>query len=182
MYTQLQCATKIAFFYRLLCNKVCNLTSKYNIVLAINHLDVIQGLEMGLILGPAVLAWFALFIYSLRLGYVLIYKNMSVLTTVSTFAISIVGMLAFMTYGHRQFVNNTSVWASEIPSYFLFSKIAFIGVLSGFLLNYYINPENSSEFLSCLAFVLIFMFSAGVLASLGGHEAFLKEFDIKTTH
>jgi hypothetical protein len=26
------------------------------------------------------------------------------------------------------------------------------------------------------------MFSAGVLASLGGHEAFLKEFDIKTTH
>ncbi|MEH6480288.1 MAG: hypothetical protein V7753_09360, partial [Pseudoalteromonas distincta] len=61
-------------------------------------------------------------------------------------------------------------------------KIAFIGVLSGFLLNYYINPENSSEFLSCLAFVLIFMFSAGVLASLGVHEAFLKEFDIKTTY
>ena len=67
-------------------------------------------------------------------------------------------------------------------SYFLFSKIAFICVLSGFLLNYYINPENSSEFLRCLAFVLIFMFSAGVLASLGVHEAFLKEFDIKTTY
>ncbi|MEM5515248.1 hypothetical protein WNY79_20400 [Pseudoalteromonas sp. AS84] len=137
---------------------------------------------MGLILGPAVLAWFAVFIYSLRLGYVLIYKNMSALTTVTTFAIGIIGLLAFMTYGYRQFVNNTSVWAFEIPSYFLFSKIAFIGVLSGFLLNYYINPENSSEFLSCLAFVLIFMFSAGVLASLGGHEAFLKEFDIKTTY
>lgn len=160
----------------------CNFTYYYNSVLAINCLSIIQGLKMGLILGPAVLVWFAVFIYSLQLGYALIYKNMSVLTTVSTFLISIIGMLAFITYGYRQFVNNTSVWAFEIPSYFLFNKIAFIGVLSGFLLNYYINPANNSDFLSCLAFVLIFMFSVGVLASLGGHKAFLKEFGIKTTH
>ena len=137
---------------------------------------------MGLILGPAFLAWFAVFIYSLRLGYVLIYKNMGVLITVSTFSISLLGMLAFVAYGYRQFVSNTSVWAFEIPSYFLFSKVAFIGVLIGFLINYFTDPSSSSQLLTCLAFVLIFVFSAAVLFSLGVHEPFLKEFDIKTTH
>lgn len=137
---------------------------------------------MGLILGPVLLIWLAIFIYSIRLGYLLIYKNMALDITLITFTVALVGAIAFVFYGYRQFINETSLWAFEIPSYFVFNKFAIFIVVMALCLHLFSTSMQTSAAVNCVMFILLFMFSAGVLLSVGLHDHFIGYNNIQLTH
>ncbi|WFO20202.1 hypothetical protein ATS73_005880 [Pseudoalteromonas sp. H100] len=114
---------------------------------------------MGLILGPVLLIWLAIFIYSIRLGYLLIYKNMALDITLITFTVALVGAIAFVFYGYRQFINETSLWAFEIPSYFVFNKFAIFIVVLALCLHFFLLACKQAQPLIvwCLYFCLCFL-------------------------
>ena len=137
---------------------------------------------MGLILGPVLLIWLAIFIYSIRLGYLLIYKNMALEFTLITFTVALVGAIAFVFYGYRQFINETSLWAFEIPSYFVFNKFAIFTVVLALCLHLFSTSVQTSTAVNCVVFILLFMFSAAVLLSVGLHDRFIGYNNIQLTH
>jgi len=137
---------------------------------------------MGLILGPVLLIWLAIFIYSIRLGYLLIYKNMALDITLITFTVALVGAIAFVFYGYRQFINETSLWAFEIPSYFVFNKFAIFTVVLALCLHFFSTSVQTSTAVNCVVFILLFMFSAAVLLSVGLHDRFIGYNNIQLTH
>lgn len=137
---------------------------------------------MGLILGPVLLIWLAIFIYSIRLGYLLIYKNMALEITLITFTVALVGAIAFVFYGYRQFINETSLWAFEIPSYFVFNKFAIFTVVLALCLHFFSTSMQTSTAVNCVVFILLFMFSAAVLLSVGLHDRFIGYNNIQLTH
>lgn len=137
---------------------------------------------MGLILGPVLLIWLAIFIYSIRLGYLLIYKNMALDITLITFTVALVGAIAFVFYGYRQFINETSLWAFEIPSYFVFNKFAIFTVVLALCLHFFSTSMQTSTAVNCVVFILLFMFSAAVLLSVGLHDRFIGYNNIQLTH
>ena len=137
---------------------------------------------MGLILGPVLLIWLAIFIYSIRLGYLLIYKNMALDITLITFTVALVGAIAFVFYGYRQFINETSLWAFEILSYFVFNKFAIFTVVLALCLHFFSTSMQTSTAVNCVVFILLFMFSAGVLLSVGLHDHFIGYNNIQLTH
>ena len=137
---------------------------------------------MGLILGPVLLIWLAIFIYSIRLGYLLIYKNMALDITLITFTVALVGAIAFVFYGYRQFINETSLWAFEIPSYFVFNKFAIFTVVLALCLHFFSTSMQTSTAVNCVVFILLFMFSAAVLLSVGLHDCFIGYNHIQLTH
>lgn len=137
---------------------------------------------MGLILGPVLLIWLAIFIYSIRLGYLLIYKNMALEITLITFTVALVGAIAFVFYGYRQFINETSLWAFEIPSYFVFNKFAIFTVVLALCLHLFSTSVQTSTAVNCVVFILLFMFSAAVLLSVGLHDRFIGYNNIQLTH
>ena len=137
---------------------------------------------MGLILGPVLLIWLAIFIYSIRLGYLLIYKNMALEITLITFTVALVGAIAFVFYGYRQFINETSLWAFEIPSYFVFNKFAIFTVVLALCLHFFSTSVQTSTAVNCVVFILLFMFSAAVLLSVGLHDRFIGYNNIQLTH
>ena len=137
---------------------------------------------MGLILGPVLLIWFAIFIYSIRLGYLLIYKNMALEITLITFTVALVGAIAFVFYGYRQFINETSLWAFEILSYFVFNKFAIFTVVLALCLHFFSTSMQTSTAVNCVVFILLFMFSAAVLLSVGLHDRFIGYNNIQLTH
>ena len=137
---------------------------------------------MGLILGPVLLIWLAIFIYSIRLGYLLIYKNMALDITLITFTVALVGAIAFVFYGYRQFINETSLWAFEIPSYFVFNKFAIFTVVLALCLHFFSTSVQTSTAVNCVVFILLFMFSAAVLLSVGIHDHFIGYNNIQLTH
>ena len=137
---------------------------------------------MGLILGPVLLIWLAIFMYSIRLGYLLIYKNMALDITLITFTVALVGAIAFVFYGYRQFINETSLWAFEIPSYFVFNKFAIFTVVLALCLHFFSTSVQTSTAVNCVVFILLFMFSAAVLLSVGLHDRFIGYNNIQLTH
>ncbi|MFP3426991.1 hypothetical protein [Pseudoalteromonas sp. SIMBA_162] len=137
---------------------------------------------MGLILGPVLLIWLAIFIYSIRLGYLLIYKNMTLEITLITFTVALVGAIAFVFYGYRQFINETSLWAFEIPSYFVFNKFAIFTVVLVLCLHFFSTSVQTSTAVNCVVFILLFMFSAAVLLSVGLHDRFIGFNNIQLTY
>jgi hypothetical protein len=137
---------------------------------------------MGLILGPVLLIWLAIFIYSIRLGYLLIYKNMPLEITLITFTVALVGAIAFVFYGYRQFINETSLWAFEIPSYFVFNKFAIFTVVLALCLHFFSTSVQTRAAVNCVVFILLFMFSAAVLLSVGLHDRFIGYNNIQLTH
>lgn len=137
---------------------------------------------MGLILGPVLLIWLAIFIYSIRLGYLLIYKNMALDITLITFTVALVGAIAFVFYGYRQFINETSLWAFEIPSYFVFNKFAIFTVVLALCLHFFSTSVQTRAAVNCVVFILLFMFSAAVLLSVGLHDRFIGYNNIQLTH
>lgn len=137
---------------------------------------------MGLILGPVLLIWLAIFIYSIRLGYLLIYKNMALDITLITFTVALVGAIAFVFYGYRQFINETSLWAFEIPSYFVFNKFAIFSVVLALCIKFFITSSQNSVGHACVVFVILFVFSASVLLSVGLHDRFISYNNIQLTH
>ena len=137
---------------------------------------------MGLILGPVLLIWLAIFIYSIRLGYLLIYKNMALDITLITFTVALVGAIAFVFYGYRQFINETSLWAFEIPSYFVFNKFAIFTVVLALCLHLFSTNMQTSAAVNCVVFILLFMFSAAVLLSVWLHDRFIGYNNIQLTH
>ena len=137
---------------------------------------------MGLILGPVLLIWFAIFIYSIRLGYLLIYKNMALDITLIIFTVALVGAIAFVFYGYRQFINETSLWAFEIPSYFVLNKFAIFTVVLALCLHFLSTSVQTSTAVNCVVFILLFMFSAAVLLSVGLHDRFIGYNNIQLTH
>ena len=137
---------------------------------------------MGLILGPVLLIWLAIFMYSIRLGYLLIYKNMALEITLITFTVALVGAIAFVFYGYRQFINETSLWAFEIPSCFVFNKFAIFTVVLALCLHFFSTSMQTSPAVNCVVFILLFMFSAAVLLSVGLHDRFIGYNSIQLTH
>ena len=137
---------------------------------------------MGLILGPVLVVWLAIFIYSARLGYLLIHKNMALEVTLITFTVAVVGAIAFVFYGYRQFINETSLWAFEIPSYFVFNKFAIFTVVLALCLHFFSTSVQTRAAVNCVVFILLFMFSAAVLLSVGLHDRFIGYNNIQLTH
>ncbi|KTD90264.1 MULTISPECIES: hypothetical protein [unclassified Pseudoalteromonas] len=137
---------------------------------------------MGLILGPVLVVWLAIFIYSTRLGYLLIHKNMALEVTLITLTVALVGAIAFVFYGYKQFINETSLWAFEIPSYFVFNKFAIFSVGLALCIKFFITSSQNSVGLACVVFVILFVFSASVLLSVGLHDRFISYNNIQLTH
>ena len=137
---------------------------------------------MGIVILPLFLFWLACFLFSFRIGYVLLKEEKlftyKILPTLAAVLIAIL----YMKQSLNQFAASDSLWVFEILFHFLFNLEAIIlycaATLSYFLLKKRINNPS----IKSLIFIIALSISLGTLLGALSSSSFMEEQQIEQTY
>lgn len=137
---------------------------------------------MGLILGPIILFWFLMAIYSLKIGYSLL-NEFSLFPSI--FAIFMIGIISFFAYvylGLQSFKDSTELWWADIPMFFTTNKYILMVFITTMLVHWFGNDYIKFEYAKPVIFIIVFTISLGALAGTFSSESFMNKHNIARTH
>lgn len=137
---------------------------------------------MGLIIGPLALAWFAGAICSGFMWYSIFSGDGSARYALTLIVPALLLTFGYLALGLRRFRSRESVWAFEIPMFFLMNRYALtvaVLVLAGYFLNWNIPGFAHTR---ALCFVLMFALSVGAILGTFLAGTFVQKQGIRVTY
>lgn len=137
---------------------------------------------MGLIIGPLVLAWFAGAVCSGFMWYSIFSGDGSARYALTLIAPALVLTFGYLVLGLRRFRSRESVWAFEIPMFFLINRYAL--AIGGLAFVTYLFDWNIPGFAHtrALCFVLMFALSVGAILGTFCAGTFVQKRGIRVTY
>lgn len=137
---------------------------------------------MGIIILPLFLFWVICFLFSLRMGYVLLKEenvfSYKILPTVAAILLAIM----YMKHAINQFEGSESLWTFEIIFFFLFNLDAALLYLIAFLAYTFLKKRVKNPSIKSLIFVIALSISLGTLLGSFSSESFMEEHNIEQTY
>lgn len=137
---------------------------------------------MGIILLPLFLFWAICFLFSLRMGYVLLKEEkLFAYKILPTIAATLLAFL-YMKHSISQFEHSESLWVFEIIFYFLFNLNAAALYLAALLSYFTLRKRIKNPSIKSLIFIIALAISLGTLLGAFGSESFMEENNIEQTY
>lgn len=137
---------------------------------------------MGIIILPLFLFWIVCFLFSFRMGYVLLKEEKLFVYKILPAITAIFLAFAYTTLSLNQYKNSESLWAFEIMFYFLFNLNAAVLYLAALLSYFTLRKRIKNPSIKSLIFIIALSISLGTLLGAFGGEAFMEENNIEQTY
>ncbi|MEH6567019.1 MAG: hypothetical protein V7756_16985 [Halopseudomonas sp.] len=137
---------------------------------------------MGLIILPLLAAWFAAFVYSGFMLYAIFSGDKPLWYAAAALGLGIVLALVYLRIGLSGFKARETVWAFEIPLYFLLNKAAIAVFVVAAVCYFFGWGAATFPHIKAICFVLAFAASAGALLGTVCADRFQKQQGITTTY
>ncbi len=141
-----------------------------------------QGRVMGIIILPLFLFWVICFLFSLRIGYVLLKEEKLFVYKILPTLAAILLAIMYMKHSINQFESSESLWAFEIIFFFLFNLDAALLYLAAFLAYFILKKRIKNPSIKSLIFIIALSISLGTLLGSFSSESFMEEHNIEQTH
>lgn len=134
---------------------------------------------MGIVILPLFLFWLACFLFSFRIGYVLLKEEKlftyKILPTLAAVLIAIL----YMKQSLNQFAASDSLWVFEILFHFLFNLEAIILYCAAALSYFLLKKRIQNPSIKSLIFIIALSISLGTLLGALSSSSFMKEQQIE---
>ncbi|WP_137169211.1 hypothetical protein [Marinomonas sp. FW-1] len=137
---------------------------------------------MGIIILPLFLFWAISFLYSLRIGYVLLKEEKLFVYKILPTITAIFLAFAYTTLSLNDFKSSESLWTFEIMFYFLFNLNAAVLYLAALLSYFTLRKHIKNPSIKSLIFIIALSISLGTLIGAFSSEAFMEENNIEQTY
>ncbi|MBU2022730.1 MAG: hypothetical protein KKA29_10480 [Gammaproteobacteria bacterium] len=137
---------------------------------------------MGIIILPLFLFWAICFLFSLRIGYVLLKEeNLFAYKILPTIAAILLAIM-YKTHSINQFAGSESLWAFEIIFFFLFNIDAALIYLAALLAYFLLKKRIQNPSIKSLIFIIALSISLGALLGSFSSGSFMEEHNIEQTY
>lgn len=137
---------------------------------------------MGIVILPLFLIWLACFLFSFRIGYVLLKEEKlftyKILPTLAAVLIAIL----YMKQSLNQFAASDSLWVFEILFHFLFNLEAIFLYCAATLSYFLLKKRIKNPSIKSLIFIIALSISLGTLLGALSSSSFMKEQQIEETY
>ncbi|WP_421855771.1 hypothetical protein [Marinomonas sp.] len=137
---------------------------------------------MGIIILPLSLFWILSFLFSIRMGYVLLKEEKLFVYRILPTIAAILLAIAYKTLSINQFEDSESLWTFEILFFFLSNSEAAFLYLAAFLAYFFLKKRIKNPSIKSLIFIVALSISLGSLLGAFSNDAFMAEHHIKQTH
>ncbi|UTV98873.1 hypothetical protein KDW99_16690 [Marinomonas rhizomae] len=137
---------------------------------------------MGIIILPLFLFWLVCFLFSFRMGYVLLKEEKLFAYKILPTIAAILLAFLYMKHSINQFESSESLWAFEIIFYFLFNLDAAALYLAALLSYFILRKRIKNPSIKSLIFIIALSISLGTLLGAFGSEAFMEKNNIEQTY
>ncbi len=137
---------------------------------------------MGLIILPLLTAWFAAFVYSGFMLYAIFSGDKPLWYAAVTPGLGVALALVYLRIGLSGFKTRETVWAFEIPLYFLLNKVAIVVCVAAAACHFFGWGAATTPHFNAVCFVLGFAVSAGTLTGTLYADRFQQKQGIGTTY
>jgi hypothetical protein len=148
----------------------------------INEIHQHQGRVMGIVILPLFLFWVICFLFSLRIGYVLLKEEKLFVYKILPTIAAILLAIMYKTHSINQFEGRESLWVFEIIFFFLFNLDAALLYLAAFLTYFFIKKRIKNPSIKSLIFIIALSISLGTLLGSFSSESFIEEHNIEKTY
>lgn len=148
----------------------------------INEIHQHQGRVMGIVILPLFLFWVICFLFSLRIGYVLLKEEKLFVYKILPTIAAILLAIMYMKHSINQFEGSESLWAFEIIFFFLFNLDAALLYLAAFLTYFLIKKRIKNPSIKSLIFIIALSISLGTLLGSFSSESFMEKHNIEQTY
>jgi len=137
---------------------------------------------MGLILAPAVIFWFIVAIFALKMGYSLIVSYTLVSHSVILILIAISSLSIYIFFVFFGFKSSNELGAFEIPVFFMLNKTPWLLFIVVASLHWFGGDYLVNSYLKPLPFIIIFTLSFGAIIGSFSADLFIEKFNIIKTY
>jgi hypothetical protein len=137
---------------------------------------------MGLILGPLIIFWLLMGIYSLKMGYSLLSNLPLFPSAVMIGFIALFSLISYVYLGLRNFKGSKELWWCDIPIFFTSNKKAFFVFIVTALIDCFGTDCLTYEYIRPVPFIIMFTISFGAIAGTFSSDAFMNKYKITRTH
>jgi len=137
---------------------------------------------MGLILLPAIIFWFGMAIYSIKISYALMMTAPSSGYSITVAAIGVSGVALFVMLGLNYFKGKTSLDAFEIFMFFTMNKFVFLPFLAAILAYWFAGDYLTNDNLKAIPIIVMFVISISSLVGAFSADSFMAKHGITKTH
>ncbi|WP_028863234.1 hypothetical protein [Psychromonas aquimarina] len=137
---------------------------------------------MGLVLGPLIIFWLMMGIYSLKMGYSLLTSLPLLPDAALITLIAVFSLLSYIYLGLERFKASKKLYWCDIPLFFTANKTSFFIFLIAALMHWFGSNYLEHEYIRPVPFIIVFTISFGALAGTFSSEAFMNKYNIVRTH
>lgn len=137
---------------------------------------------MGLIILPLIGAWLAGFIYSGFMWHSILTGDKPVLYAVAVLALGVLLVFAYVFVGFLGFKSRESVWAFEIPMFFLLNKLPIMVFALAAVCYCFGWASSAFPHITAVCFVLCFATSGGALVGSLYAGTYVQKHEIDVTY